>query len=114
MFCVRDHPGILQRVAVHNQDADERSIEGKEHAGLDLRGAGEPAGLRGDRVSGGGIGAEIAEVRVETLRVSKRRDHAVVVAGNRQDRRRIIAIRLVELVVIVLSLAEVVDDVPQQ
>ena len=42
------------------------------------------------------------------------RNHAVVVARGREHRRRIIAIRFVKLIVVILGLAEVVDDVTEQ
>jgi hypothetical protein len=37
-----------------------------------------------------------------------------MIAGGREDGRRVVAVRLVELVVIVLSFSEAVDDVSQQ
>jgi hypothetical protein len=46
--------------------------------------------------------------------VRERRDHAVVITGGRENGRGVISIRLVELIVVVLRFAEVVDDVSKE
>src|SRR5215813_1022198 len=70
------------------------------------------AGLRRDD---GSVGAEVAMEYLQ--RLSSRRgawDHeGVVIARNGEDRSRIVSERLVELIVIVLRLAETVDDVAE-
>jgi hypothetical protein len=53
-----------------------------------------------------GRGAEILQKRRECRNLRPERDHAVMISGERDDRRRIIAVRLIELVVIILRLAE--------
>ena len=60
-----------------------------------------------------GRGAEILQKRRECRNLRPGRDHAVMIAGERDDRRRIIAVRLIELVVIILRLAETVDDIAE-
>jgi hypothetical protein len=63
------------------------------------------------------VGTEIAKEGLERggdRDVDVRSLHrAVVIAGDRENRPIVTAVRLVELVVVVLALAEVVDDVPQ-
>ena len=63
----------------------------------------------------GSVGAEVAMEYLQ--RLSSRRgawDHeGVVIARNGEDRSRIVSERLVELIVIVLRLAETVDDVAE-
>jgi hypothetical protein len=63
------------------------------------------------------VGTEIAKEGLERggdRDVDVRSLHrAVVIAWDRENRPIVTAVRLVELVVVVLALAEVVDDVPQ-
>src|SRR5262249_5031512 len=70
------------------------------------------AGLRRDD---GSVGAEVAMEYLQ--RLSRRRgtwDHeGVVIARNGEDRSRIVSERVVKLIVIVLRLAEIVDDVAE-
>ena len=101
-------PGILEHVGIEGDDAHERSFESVEHPGLNLGGARETAGLGLDLEFGR---AEIVEERGERDGVRARRDHAVVIAGDGDDRRRILAIRFIELVVVILRLTEIVDHV---
>src|SRR5208283_5465366 len=108
---IGDDTGVLERVAVQGQDPDEGRIEGEVHAGLDLRGSRQASRLRGHHEIGG---AEIAHVCSQALRVSQGREHAVMVSGDRQYRGLIVPVRLVELVVVILRLAEAVDDVSEQ
>src|SRR5262249_47807737 len=70
------------------------------------------AGLRRDD---GSVGAEVAMEYLQRL-LSRRGawDHeGVVIARNGEDRSRIVSERFVELIVIVLRLAETVDDVAE-
>ena len=108
----RDDAGVFEAVAVHAEDAHERRLEREVDAGLHLGRAHELARFRRAvwRFAGR---AEVLEKCVECHRLSVRRYHAVVVAGDREDRRGVVAIGLVELVVIILGLAEAVDDVAQ-
>ena len=44
----------------------------------------------------------------------ERREHPVVIACRGENRRRIVSIRFVELIVIILRFAEAIDDVAEQ
>ena len=103
-----DHAGVLKHVGIEGDDAQHRRFEGEEHAGLDLRGAGETAGLRHHLEL---AGAKILEKSRQRRRIRARRGHPVVIAREGDDRRRIVAIGLVELVVIISRLAEIIDHV---
>ena len=103
--------GVFERITVHRQNSHERRVEGEEDPRLNLCRPGKPAGFGGDDER---LGAKIAQVRVEALRMRERREHPVVVAGGGQDRGRIIAIWFVELIVVILRFAETVHDIAEQ
>ena len=111
----RDHarPSV-DDVRVEADDRDERRVEREVDARLRHRAADEPAGVR----------RRARRVRAEVPQEGRQRrdlrqvggfaeDRSVVVAGDREDRPVVVAERLVELVVVVLPLAEVVDDVAE-
>ena len=110
----RDDAGALQDVGVEADDRDEGRVEGEVDARLVHGGA-------DDRACVGGrarlLGAEVAQERGQGRDAGQvglvAEDHAVVVAGDREDRPVVGVEGLVELVVVVLALAEVVDDVAQ-
>ncbi len=109
---VGDHAGVLQRVAEQSDDPDERRIQRKVDAGLGHRGPVQRAGLRRDD------GRGRAEIALECGqrdrgRLGARHDERVVVAGDGEDRRRVVAERLIELVVVIGRLAEIIDDVAE-
>jgi hypothetical protein len=108
----RDHAGIFQRVAEQPDNADEGCVEREIDARLSHGGAMQRFGLGSD---GRRCGAEIANERVQRLLVARCPGYqkGIVVARNSEDRRRIVAERLVELVVVILRLAEIVDHVAQ-
>src|SRR5271167_1593738 len=89
---VGDDAGIFQRVAVKGQDANERRLKGDEHPRLYLRGARESAGFRRHFELSS---AEILEKRLERRGLRSWRDHAVVIAGERDNGSRIVAVRLI-------------------
>ena len=105
---IRDDAGVFQRPAVEGEDADERRLEGEEHAGLDLGCAEQSASLRQPLET---LRAKVAQECRERRRVVAGRDHAVVIAGERENRRGIPSVGIVELVVVVAILAEVVDHI---
>jgi hypothetical protein len=110
MLGVGDHPGIFQRIAVQHENPDKRRIQREKHTRLDLRGARQAAGIRCDHEA---FGAEVAQIGRKAGCMRFGRDHAVMVAGAREDRRGVFAIRLVKLIVVVRAFAEVVDHVTE-
>ena len=111
----RDHAWALEDVRVEADDRDERGVEGEVDARLVHRRADERSPRRET-----GAGSPAQKLRRNAVRRRDLRqvfvlaeDHAVVVAGDREDRPVVGAERLVELVVVVLALAEVVDDVAE-
>ena len=112
---IRDHARILERVAVQHQNRDKRSFEREEDAGLDLRGSREHSGLRHHHVAGCRIRAKVSQETFERRRGRHLRcDHAIVVACSRENRCRVVAVRIVKLIVVVLNFAEAVHDVAEQ
>ncbi len=106
-----DHPRPLKDVGVEADQRDERRIQGEVGARLGHGAPHQPPGIwaRGRAFTAQKLvrnAASVAQPRSE-LR------EAVVVAGDREDRPVVGAERLVELVVVVLGFAEVVDDVAQ-
>jgi hypothetical protein len=96
----------LGHVGVQAKDGDERRYERPVDVGL---GHARPPGalaLAGD------LGAARAKVGQEAVECGRAREWvAVVVAGNREDRRRIVRIRLVELRRVLAYFPVVVDAV---
>ncbi len=58
-------------------------------------------------------GAEVLEECLQRRRGIQGGHHAIVVAGDGEDRRRVIAVGLVELVVLILGLSKAVDHVAE-
>ncbi len=109
---VGDHAGVLQRIAEQSDDPHERRIQREVDAGLGHRGPVQRAGLRRDD------GRRRAEIALECgqrdrVRLGARHDERVVIARDSEDRRRVVAERLVKLVVVIGCLAEIVDDVAE-
>src|ERR1700688_2980687 len=101
---------ILQRVAIEREDADKRRLEAKKDTRLDLGGARQTARFgRYLKVASTEIFQECRQCRGAPAW----RNHAVVVAGQCYDRRRVIAIGLVKLVVVIFRLAKAVDDIAE-
>ena len=108
---IGDHAWILERVAVERQDAHEGRLEGEKHARLNLCSPRQTAGLRHDHEL---FRTEVSDKSRKAGGVHLRRYHSIVIAGDREYRRGIVPIRLVELIVIVLRFTEAVDHVAQQ
>src|SRR5271155_2135167 len=108
---IGDNAWIFESVTVKSQDAHERRLEGEEHTRLNLRSSRQTAGLRHDLEGGR---AKVSKESREAGDMNFRRDHSIVIAGDREDRSRIVAVRFVELIVVVLHLAETIDHVAQQ
>src|SRR5581483_2358874 len=107
----RDDARALEDVRVEADDRHERSVESEVDARLvhgradDARRVGGRRRMFGAEVAlEGGQRLDLRQVGLVT------EDHPVVVAGDREDRAVVGTKRLVELVVVVLTLAEVVND----
>jgi hypothetical protein len=75
-FLGRNDARVLEHVGIEGDDPHQRRLEGEEHAGLNLRGARETAGLGSDLELGG---AKILQVRGKRHGRGSRGDHAVVI-----------------------------------
>lgn len=107
-----DHSRILERIGKQADDAHERGVEREIDSGLLHGGAVEGASLGGDD---GLFGAKVALKDLQGFvgRFGSRRDEGIMVARDREDGQRIVSEGLVELVVIVLFLAKVINNVSQ-
>src|SRR5271163_4159625 len=108
---IGDNARILESVTVKSQDAHEGRLEGEEHTRLNLRSSRQTAGLRHDLE---GSRAKVSKESREAGGMNFWRDHSIMIAGDRQDRSRIVPVRFVELIVVVLHLTETIDHVAQQ
>ena len=104
----RNHARIFQAIAVQRENPDEGSFERVIHARLDH---GRPVEAARFRCLLRREGAKIREERLKGGRGASGRDHAAVISADGKDRPWIVAIRLVELVVIILRLTETVHHV---
>src|SRR5580693_1453395 len=109
-----DSRARIQNVAVEPDDRDIRSVQREINSWLGHHGAYEATRLRG---RSGSIGTKISEESLQRGNLWSRRrgskNHAIVIARDSKDGTVVIAERLVELVVIILCFAEVVDHVAQ-
>jgi hypothetical protein len=101
---------VMREARELRDDAQQRCFESEEHARLNLRSAGQAPGLGHDLKVGG---AKIVEESCERLYLGAGRDHAIVISSKGDDRRRIVAIRVIKLIIVVLRLTEIIDHVAQ-
>ena len=109
-----DDAGLFEHVGVQPDDRDERRVEGEVNAGLGHDRAGDARGVGRGRWA---LGAEVTQKSLQRGRDGGCRagavDRPVVVSGDGEDRPVVAPKRFVELVVVVLILAEVVDHVAE-
>ena len=109
---IGNHAGIFQRVAEQPDDPDKRRIQREIHAGLSHRGPVQRARFGGDDgLPGAEISLKNRQRRIRRLGAGHH--EGIVIAGNRKDRRWIIAEWIVELIVIIPRLAEIIDDIAE-
>src|SRR5208283_2053121 len=105
----RDNAWILKAVAVKREDSNKGSLQRIVDARLYLCRARPLARFRSAMRRLAGL-TEILDECGQAFHGGVRRHHAVVIARDGEYGRGIIAIRIVELIVIILSFAKAVHD----
>ena len=100
----------LADVRIQPDDLHERRVEGEIDPRLDHGGA--RVALRIGIVRGL-AGAEIVDEALQGRLLQLGRNHPVMIAGNPQDRPIVVAVRIVELLVVVKLLSQVIDDIAE-
>src|SRR5580704_18914813 len=109
---IRDHPlrAAFTCIGIETNEFDEWSVQREIHARLIHGGSHRSLAVRSSR---GLAGAEVGDKGVQGLLGLALVDSAVVIARNGENGRVVIAVRIVELLEVILLLAEIINHVAQ-